>query len=229
MPCYFLENWYNVMYDKQNANQFIFDGISLTYFFKKRNRTYGLKTIMKGVLIMILESDTLIEDFLHREENIKVLEDYMNNPNKRNKEVLDKQFKKHFYIIRCISYFIKMIHFESRHFDKKQRRRNEIYKLTLDKENDNGVHYIDLVVDFKGIECITKNLEEISEDPILHASINNLTEKQKRILYYIFVEEMKDIEVASVLGISQQAVTKAKRRALTKIRKGLSHGAGAIS
>lgn len=171
---------------------------------------------------MIYENDSFIETFLSEEENFLVFNNYINNPSNRNKEALDKQFQKHFYIVRCISYFIKMIHFESRHFDKKQRKREETYQLTLDKENDDGDRNIDSIADFQASEDTTKNLDEISDDPILHNLISNLTERQKKILYYIFVEDMMDKEVASILGITQQAVTKAKRVALTKIRRGLS-------
>ncbi|WP_164684910.1 sigma factor-like helix-turn-helix DNA-binding protein [Brevibacillus reuszeri] len=46
-----------------------------------------------------------------------------------------------------------------------------------------------------------------------------LTEKEKNILSLIYMKELKEGEIAMSLNISQQAVSKTKRRALQKIRE----------
>lgn len=48
---------------------------------------------------------------------------------------------------------------------------------------------------------------------------NVLTEKEKNILSLIYMKELKEGEIAMSLNISQQAVSKTKRRALQKIRE----------
>ena len=69
--------------------------------------------------------DRIIIGFLSVEENKGYYDRYLKNPTLDNKEELDRQFKKHFYMVRCLSYFLKMVYYESRHFDKKQREYNK--------------------------------------------------------------------------------------------------------
>lgn len=142
----------------------------------------------------------------------------MEHPTVENKKRLDELFKRHMYLIRYISYFVKMVHFESKHFDKKQRKRNEMFQLTLDKPNENGQRIIDLLPEDETNEYHGYRLEDLVEDPDLYNSIQLLTDRQKTLLNLIFIEGMKDTEIAKLLGVSQQAVTKAKKKMLTKLR-----------
>ena len=155
-------------------------------------------------------------------ENKSFYKLYVQNPTQENRERLDNQFKKHFYIIRCISYFIKMIHFEARHFDKKQRKRNKIYQLTLDNENDRGQRNIELIAGEHIKSYSKEKLEQVISDPILYSAFLNLTDRQQRILNYIYTDNLQDTEISTVLGISQQAVSKAKKNAIVKLRKRMS-------
>ena len=142
----------------------------------------------------------------------------MEHPTEENRKRLDELFKKHMYVIRYISYFIKMVHFESKHFDKKQRKRNELFQLTLDKTDENGHTVVELLPEDHINEYLGYRLKDLVEDPGLYSSIQSLTDRQKTLLNLIFIEGMKDTEIAKLLGISQQAVTKAKKKALTKLK-----------
>ncbi|MBD7983776.1 sigma-70 family RNA polymerase sigma factor [Sporosarcina sp. Sa2YVA2] len=167
-------------------------------------------------------NDRILESFMSIAENKDVYKIYMKNPTQENKERLDHHFKKHFYIIRCISYFIKLIHFESRHFDQKQRKRDKIYQLSLDQENESGQRNIELITDHEIKEYPGEKLEQVISDPILYSLFLSLTDRQRMLLNRIYVDNLKDTEVAVILGITQQAVTKAKKNAISKLRKGMS-------
>lgn len=166
-------------------------------------------------------NDLILDSFMSIGENKDIYKIYMTNPTNENKEKLDNQFKKHFYIIRCISYFIKMIYFESRHFDKRERKINKMYKLSLDKENESGQKNIELIVDQQIKDYSEEKLEQVISDPVLYSTLLSLTDRQRMLLNHIYMDNMKDTEVAMILGITQQAVTKAKNSALSKLRKGM--------
>ncbi|WP_432803717.1 sigma-70 family RNA polymerase sigma factor [Brevibacillus borstelensis] len=61
----------------------------------------------------------------------------------------------------------------------------------------------------------------ILDDKIPINCFNLLTKKEKNIIYFIFYKELREAEIARYLNISQQAVSKTKRRALQKIREEL--------
>ncbi|WP_342513956.1 hypothetical protein MKY34_04020 [Sporosarcina sp. FSL K6-1522] len=166
-------------------------------------------------------NDLILDSFMSIGENKDIYKIYMVNPTNENKEKLDNQFKKHFYLVRCISYFIKMIHFESRHFDKKERAINQMYRLSLDKENESGQKNIELIADQQVKDYSEEKLEQVISDPALYSTLLSLTDRQRILLNHIYMDNMKDTEVAMILGITQQAVTKAKNSALSKLRKGM--------
>lgn len=165
-----------------------------------------------------MERDNILNGFLNIEENRDRYQKYMEHPTEENRKRLDELFKKHMYVIRYISYFIKMVHFESKHFDKKQRKRNELFQLTLDKMDEDGHRIVDLLPEDNVNEYLGYRLEDLVEDPDLYSSIQSLTDRQKTLLNLVFIEGMKDTEIAKLLGVSQQAVTKAKKKALTKLK-----------
>ncbi|MBO0587619.1 MULTISPECIES: sigma factor-like helix-turn-helix DNA-binding protein [unclassified Sporosarcina] len=171
----------------------------------------------------MFETDYVLNNFLSIDENAETYRSYMENPTNGTREELDKQFKKYFYKIRCISYFIKMIHFESKHFDIKERKHRNNFVLSIDKENESGYRNIELIADHQHYKMDCKgNLEHEINDPVLYKAFQRLTDKQRTLLQFIYMDNMKDTEVAIFLGISQQAVTKAKRNALTRLRKEMS-------
>ena len=51
-----------------------------------------------------------------------------------------------------------------------------------------------------------------------------LTENERGIITYYYLHEWKEKEIARLLDITQQAVSKTKRKALEKLKKELSQG-----
>ncbi|OXS72961.1 RNA polymerase sigma factor [Domibacillus enclensis] len=168
----------------------------------------------------ILENK-LLKEFFSCEENKYLFENYRKTKNSKIKRQLDQRFKIFHLKIKAITYMDKLIYFEAIHFDKKVRSREEKVAFILDEEMEDKLKYIE-VLQGASIEPIPMyNLEDYIEDELLYNVVRSLSEKQKNILLLLFVENQKEKEVASFLGITQQAVSKQKNAALSKIKKEL--------
>lgn len=69
------------------------------------------------------------------------------------------------------------------------------------------------------IETCNTCLEDYIESPIIYKAVKTLTKKQKIILHYAYIKQYKVVEIAKLLGLSQQAVSKARKDAITRLRK----------
>lgn len=166
----------------------------------------------------------LLVNFLKVRENMELYDEYCRQPTAERKELLNKRFTQYYFEIRMLSYLSKTIHFEAKRFDAKIRRRNQRCLLILDtspKESDHTSRLTDFIAD-PGLPpdpLISNQLEDHIQNPKLHRSVSKLTNRQKEVLYYSFVEEWTDTRIAQKLGVSQQAVTKTRQNALRKIRR----------
>lgn len=111
------------------------------------------------------------------------------------------------------------MHFESQKLDRKNRLYKQRYQSILDRPNEDNSTLLDLIeVPPPREETHSNKLEDYITDFKLHSSIKKLTNKQREILFYVFVMELKDVEIAKTLAVSQQFVTNTKNVALKKLR-----------
>lgn len=152
--------------------------------------------------------------FLSEKDNKSIFEKWSKSPN--DKELfleLNKRFKDVFHEMRLTKYISLIIKRSAIEFD-----------ICLKNKTNLDDHLKD------DIKCAvteekTSNLEEvIGDENILELYNKLLTEVEKRVLNLHFLAGYKMIEIASMLKISQQAVSKMKLRALNKIRDGLYKG-----
>lgn len=71
-----------------------------------------------------------------------------------------------------------------------------------------------------------EELENQISDPSLYAAFINLTEREREILNFSIVQNMKDKEIANKLGVSQQSISKTKKVALKKLRESINRKEG---
>ncbi|WP_376738452.1 sigma factor-like helix-turn-helix DNA-binding protein [Priestia aryabhattai] len=71
-------------------------------------------------------------------------------------------------------------------------------------------------------EVPSKNLEDYIENPSLYLSIKKLSSKQKKILYLAYIKDLKDVEIARYLNVSQQYITRTRNKTLLKLKRDLS-------
>ncbi|MCM0627117.1 DUF1492 domain-containing protein [Lysinibacillus sp. OL1_EC] len=168
----------------------------------------------------------LLKSFLEDERVSKLYKSYLENPAPHTRDTIEKLFKTHVRKIQLLSYFSRVLYFESQKYDKKIRHNNRVNQLTLDSDiNDGENKLIDLVPD-ESIDDESEwmysdfaHLEVILEDKQLYNMVSKLSPKKKYILHAIFIDNLTEEEVSRKLGISKQAVNKAKNQAFQKIRQ----------
>lgn len=124
----------------------------------------------------------LVKSFLEDEKALRLYEMYLDTPTIKIKDTIEKMFSIHVRKLQLLSYFSRILHFESQRYDKKVRRNNNLYQLVLDKETNDGENRIvDLIQDEtieENLELIDSTdftyLETIFEDEQLHNIVSRL-------------------------------------------------------
>ena len=165
------------------------------------------------MLKMVTGNKKIIEEFLSYPDNQKMLEEYQYTNSQEIKNKLDREFKRFYQNIRILTYVIKVLHFESKRFDQKERLHRRRNILSLDDHERFFTDFIGFSDDIS---------DHISSDKLFF-SIRKLSERQKKILSLVFVKQMTDREIAHYFGISQQAVSKSRRNIIENIRKELTY------
>ena len=174
----------------------------------------------------------LLQSFLTDEKIEKLYLSYVEDPSQFKKDQIENLFQIYVRKIQLLTYFSKVLYFESQKYDKKTRRIAQNNALILDKSvNDSKVTVLDLIgetqpfyeLDFSS-PINPHDLEFLLEDKHLYQIISKLSVKQKEILYLIYVEGWTEIEVAQKLTITKQAVNKTKNQTLKKIRRDYKQG-----
>ncbi|MBR3363006.1 MAG: RNA polymerase sporulation sigma factor SigK [Bacilli bacterium] len=130
---------------------------------------------------------------------------------------LDKNIKLATYASRCIDNEILMF------LRKNKKRRGEISfedSLSYDSEG-NELHLEDILGTDDDI--VTKGIEKEFEKKILYKEINNLGERDKKIMilrYGLYgKDEMTQKDVANLLGISQSYISRIEKKVIKKLRQ----------
>lgn len=168
----------------------------------------------------------LLQSFLEQPVNQNLYLEYLQNPNENIKNTIEKRFKIHVMKIKILSYFSKVFYFEAQKFDKKIRENSLRNILIMDKDDDgewvtyNDVSHFsnDILETFNEDSSEQHSPENLFEDKKLFNLIANLSEKNKELLYLLYVKDLDESEVASFLNVSKQAINKRKNNLLKKIR-----------
>lgn len=94
------------------------------------------------------------------------------------------------------------------------------FPLTLD--NDENLESILLTT--YDAESVPPNLKDHITDHSLYQAYESLSVQQQRILSFAYVQALNDKEIARILGVSQQNVSKHRLKALTKLRSLITEG-----
>ena len=130
---------------------------------------------------------------------------------------LDKNIKLATYASRCIDNEILMF------LRKNKRRKTEVSfedNLSYDSEG-NELHLEDVLGTDSDI--VTKELEHEVEKKMLYKEIENLNERDKKIMilrYGLYdVDEMTQKDVANLLGISQSYISRIEKKVIKKLKQ----------
>jgi RNA polymerase sigma factor (sigma-70 family) len=169
----------------------------------------------------------LLVSFFSNTENVQLYENYYLTPSEENKNKLVQSFKKHCFKAKVVSYFSKIIPYKAKNFDAKIREHREKYLPILDKPINNDEDSVNIVNNLADessaitADFYSDKLEDYIHDELIVKAVKTLTKRQKQILFLSYVHDLKDVEIAELLNISQQAVTKIRLNSLKKVRKQL--------
>ncbi|MEK4529865.1 sigma-70 family RNA polymerase sigma factor [Paenibacillus sp. FSL H8-0104] len=121
---------------------------------------------------------------------------------------------------RFIRYMANLIHYNSINYDKKRRLKDSRFSLTLD--NDENLESALLTV--YDSESVPANLKDHITDHSLYQAYDSLSAQQQHILSLAYIQNLNDKEIATILGVSQQNVSKHRLKALAKLRSLISEG-----
>ncbi len=162
--------------------------------------------------------------FLEIEGNKKLYSSYLEEPTSTNADTLNERFKYFEKQVVRIAYIKKVIFYESKRFDSKLREHNKKFDLNLDAPIDESFAMLDTVQDensFIHFERIFENdLESLVNDEQLITLLRRLNTKQKQILYYRYVLDLTEKEIANMYNVSQQAISKTLHKSINILREG---------
>ncbi|MDA1477758.1 sigma-70 family RNA polymerase sigma factor [Bacillus changyiensis] len=171
--------------------------------------------------------EPIIALFLKKKENFSLLKDVINNPTYENKEELDQAFRNHYYNVKVINYVSKLIHFYSIDYDKRisaDKKRTPIYFEAT--ENPEKL-YFNLQSDHKTENIFEETqtaLEEMITNQSLYHALQTLNKTQKKVIELIYLNELRNKEIANILNLSEQMVSYYHRTALRKLKSKINLG-----
>lgn len=169
-------------------------------------------------------NSNVFKRFLEIEEYNKLYNAYLQEPTSTNADSLNEQFKYFEKLIIRIAYIKKAIIYESRKFDSNIREHNRKYELNLDAPINESLAMVDTVQDensFIQFESIFENdLESLLSDEMLINLLKRLNTKQKQVLYYRYVNELTEKEIAKIYNVSQQAISKMIHKSINILKEG---------
>lgn len=165
-----------------------------------------------------LMKNPLFQSFIQDQEHWRCYIEVSEKSQKESLQRLNKLFHMYYVEIRFIAYLTKLIHYTAINFDRKRRLEKMRYPLTLDKPiSENGDSWVDLV-EGGSVKLEPQDVEEQLLSFSLFRAYKRLTEKQKEVLELSYSKGASDTEIAHASGVSQQAVSRRRKRALKKLR-----------
>jgi RNA polymerase sigma factor (sigma-70 family) len=169
-------------------------------------------------------NSNVFKRFLEIEENKRLYDSYLDEPTNTNADILNERFKFFEKQIVRIAYIKKVIFYESKRFDSKLREHYKKFDLSLDATTDESASNASLVQDensFIHFERIFENdLESLLSDELLITLLRRLNTKQKQVLYYRYVLDLTEKEIADIYNVSQQAISKTLHKSINILREG---------
>lgn len=178
-----------------------------------------------------LFNNIIIENFFKNPNHVDMLIKVLTNETEESRVELDDTFRRFLFRIRFISYLNTKIKYSETDYHRKLRKDEYRNVLIFDKPVDDEetcVSYGEYLLAKKSYQQkedevkITINpktfMNSILDDRV-YLAVNQLTERQRIIITLAYAANLTDTEIAYILNITQQAVTKTRSTALTKMKE----------
>ncbi|NBI30255.1 sigma-70 family RNA polymerase sigma factor [Chengkuizengella marina] len=163
----------------------------------------------------------ILKHFFEEKKHKLTYEEYLRTGDLKYIEQLEISFKEYSYKVRILAYFNKYLYFKAIKYDMKHRKLQQRFQLILDKSDEESNTIIDNIEDENSqinIDKMDMKIDDFVTDERLSKSINKLTFQQKKVLYFYYVEELKDIEIAKKFNVTRQSITKTRNTAIKKLK-----------
>lgn len=165
------------------------------------------------------DQNPIIHSFLNISSHRQLLEQAMYYPTASNKQKLNQAFQLFFLEARFTSYIASLIHFSAINYDKKNRLYKDRHQLIMDQNENKDHPYASIVpAETDTYHFVERNLQQVITEKRMYEAIQQLTDREQRILCYLYIYEMTEKEISSQLQVTQQAISKTKRLAIKKLQ-----------
>lgn len=167
-----------------------------------------------------LKKEPLIAGFLKDNRHYELYEKAILNPTIENKNKVEEIFKLYYEKVRMDAYIFNLIKYYAIDFDKKIKKLNNRYLLSLDKPTikDEKLNLIDSIGNSIQFTTECKTLRDEITDEIIIRALNSLTDYQYKILDLIYVKNLTQKEIAALVNSSPQNISNIHKKALRKLK-----------
>ncbi|SDK27169.1 sigma-70 family RNA polymerase sigma factor [Sediminibacillus albus] len=171
----------------------------------------------------------IVKSFFSKHENRVLLKNALIENDQESRNKLDAKFHDHYQQARMTKYLSNLIYFNSINFDKSIRKQKETYLTILNQPladntaESNGDEFVDVLASdaaeiFEEVVSYSAKLEDHIQDEELFYALQELSPMQKEILQLIYVDQLKNKEIALLKNTSPQNISKIHKRAIEKIK-----------
>ncbi|MFC0211387.1 hypothetical protein ACFFK0_02805 [Paenibacillus chartarius] len=181
----------------------------------------------------VIFQNPVIQGFFHVKGHLALLAQVLLDPSEENCSQLESTFSRYFFRVRFTKYLCSLIRFCNIDIQRKRTRDENRLLLVFDKplDEEGDATFGELM------HCISNSVirdspllndpylfHESIEDESLYDAFTRLTDKQKLVITLSYSLCQLDTEIANLLCVSQQAITKTRKTALIKMRQRLAKG-----
>ncbi|WP_438350935.1 hypothetical protein ACP8HI_09965 [Paenibacillus sp. FA6] len=176
-----------------------------------------------------LFENKVISSFFGNPYHVYLFVNMICEPSIDKKMELEMTFRKFYFCIRFTKYLCSLIKFADVDYHRKRKKQEDRNPLVFDtpmgEEGDMTLGELLLFISVQPELGLPQRNPDIFqsaiEDPKLFTVFSRLTSKQKQVITLAYDAGVLDTEIASVLMVSQQAITKTRRTALEKMKREL--------
>lgn len=170
--------------------------------------------------------DPVLKGFFSSEDHIRNFL-FALEGNKSCQNKLEYLFRNHLFSVRFVKFISSTIKLNTFSIFRNYRRYRKRHPLLIDHpkkliDRYNGTYPVQDVNEV--IDNALPRLEQFQNSlnsPLLLKAYNNLSHKQQLIIYLYYALCLRDKEIAGILNVSQQSISKLRNTSLQKMRFGI--------
>ncbi|QQK77549.1 sigma-70 family RNA polymerase sigma factor [Salicibibacter cibarius] len=164
-----------------------------------------------------LAKQQIFHGFLEHDEYRHMFIQAVCFPNHDAFQALNEAFKDHYANVQFTHYLSKTLYWTSVQYDQRRREQRDNQRLMADNLHETETIYYPCI-DIPDIITETSDLGTWSEDVELTNALRRLTDNQQLVIIERYGHERTNNEIARLLNVSPQAVSRTHAHALKRLR-----------